>query len=61
VIDETEPDGVPERRHNRLDQRHFTRYEIERRLAAAGGFWGEPFDADRPAHGLDRAAGKLGA
>ncbi|WP_456413294.1 class I SAM-dependent methyltransferase [Oceanithermus profundus] len=55
VIDETGPDGALKRRHNRLDQRYFTRYEIERWLAAAGlsgrlagGFQGEPFTATSP-------------
>ena len=55
VIDETEPDGALKRRHNRLDQRYFTRYEVERWLAAAGlsgrlagGFQGEPFTATSP-------------
>lgn len=55
VIDETEPDGALKRRHNRLDQRYFTRYEIERWLAGAdlagkvaGGFHGQPFSEKSP-------------
>ena len=55
LVDETGPDGGLRRRHRTLDQRYFTRYEIERWLAAAGlsgrlagGFRGEPFEADRP-------------
>ncbi len=55
VIDEAGPDGVLKRRHNRLDQRYFTRYEIERWLAGAGlvgrvagGFQGQPFSEKSP-------------
>ena len=55
LLDETNPNGGLRRSHRTLDQRYFTRYEVERWLRAAGlsgrlagGFQGEPFDADRP-------------
>jgi len=55
LADEAVPGGALRRRRYTLDQRYFTRYEVERWLAAAGfegrlagGFYGEPFTPNSP-------------
>lgn len=55
LVDEADERGCLRRHRFALDQRYYTRYEVERWLASAGfagrlwgGFYGEPFEAKSP-------------